>query len=698
MKLPPDAAVADQTRIPKSRLAGLRKLGIQSLGDLVLHYPKRHEDRSRFTRFPTESTREPVLIQGDIVKTGFLPFGKWRRGFEVIIQEQAGDALSNQVTLRWFNMPHLSKSLSVGFSVVAFGKAKLRGRKVLIDFPEFELLDESEESLIHLNRIVPIHPAAEGISPKKLREMIFHALEVTDLAAIPSMLPNPEAGDDRARMLHDIHFPASEAELAVARKALVFEEFFQMQVLLASRRVEIASAPMSAKKSNGRLLATFLDQLPFSPTGAQSRAISAIRDGMASPSRMHRLLQGDVGSGKTMVAAAAAIIALEAGFRSALLAPTQILAEQHWQTFQSWLEPHGVQVALRTGTRSESLMPDAPDLFHRGAPAPHHFPGAPQVIIGTHALLYGDVTIPDLGLILIDEQHKFGVRQRAKLAAAHPTADILVLTATPIPRTLAQTAYGDLDVTTLDELPTGRGKIITGVRPASKLKDAAKFIRSQIESGRQAFVVYPLIDESEKVASKAASEEFEKWVAELSPLRCALLHGRMDSDEKTRIMEAFRGHQTDVLVATTVIEVGIDVPNATIMLIENAERFGLSQLHQLRGRIGRGAHTSYCILVPGNSDPDVIERLKVLESTTDGFAVAEADLRLRGPGDILGTAQTGLPPLRLGDLSRDSDTLAAARRSAVAIFQADPKLERPENQRLKTWISGRRIAVEMADG
>lgn len=698
MKLSPDAAVADQPWVPKARLAGLRKLGIRSLGDLVLHYPKRHEDRSQFTRFPTEPTSEPVLIRGDIVKSGYLPFGKWRRGFEVTVQESATNVLSNQVVLRWFNMPHVAKSLSVGFSIVAYGKAKLRGRKILIDFPEYELLDEGEETLIHLNRIVPIHPAAEGISSKKLRALIYQALEVTDLSGIPCLVPNHDQPTARTQALRAIHFPTSQSDLESAREKLVFEEFFQMQVLLASRRAEIASAPQTAKHSTGELLNDFLKNLPFVPTGAQSRAIDSIRQGMSSSSRMHRLLQGDVGSGKTLVAAAAAIVALDAGFRTALLAPTQILAEQHWQTFKNWLEPLGVQVALRTSSRSEATTPAEPGLFEHRVPTPTRFPSGPQVVIGTHALLYGDVTIPDLGLILIDEQHKFGVMQRAKLAAANPNADILVLTATPIPRTLAQTAYGDLEVTTLDELPRGRGKIITGVRPASKLKDAAKFIRSQIETGRQAFIVYPLIDESEKVAAKAANEEFEKWVTEIPTARCALLHGRMDSDEKTRIMEAFRNHSTDVLIATTVIEVGIDIPNATVMLIENAERFGLSQLHQLRGRIGRGNHTSYCILVPGNSDPDVLERLKVLESTNDGFAVAEADLRLRGPGDILGTAQTGLPPLRLGNLSRDAETLTAAREAAAVIFQTDPTLNRLEHQPLRNWISQRRMSIEMADG
>lgn len=698
MKIAPETPIAELSWIPKPRITPLKKLGISTLGDLAGHFPRRHEDRSKFSRFPSEATNSPVLIRGDVIKVGFLPFGKWRRGFEATIQESSGDALSGQIVLRWFNMPHIAKALSVGFSIVAYGKTKMRGRKVLMDFPEYELVEEDSEVLIHLNRIVPVHPAGEGISAKKLRALIYRALEEIDLHALKSMVPRATAEQERAQAFRDIHFPESHAALKTARERLVFEEFFQMQALLASRRIEIAAAPQSAKPSTGLLLDAFIQQLPFTPTNAQFRAIEQIRQGMSAPARMHRLLQGDVGSGKTLVAVAAALIALEAGCRAALLAPTQILAEQHWRTFKQWLEPLGIQVALRTGSKSESLTLAEPTLFDREKPNAFNLPAGPHIVVGTHALLYGDVEIPDLGLIVIDEQHKFGVMQRAKLATAHPHADILVLTATPIPRTLAQTAYGDLEVTILDELPAGRGKIITGVRPTSKLKDAAKFIRSQIENGRQAYIVYPLIDESEKVSAKAAREEFEKWSVELQPHRCALLHGRMDANEKNAVMEAFRNREADVLIATTVIEVGIDIPNATIMLIENAERFGLAQLHQLRGRVGRGIHTSYCILIPGNSDPEVMERLHVLETTIDGFAVAEADLKLRGPGDILGTAQTGLPALRLGDLAKDGAVLQSARELAQTIFQIDPRLKLPAHATLRDWITEKRKLLEMADG
>ncbi len=694
----PDTKIDAVSWIPKTRVAPLQRLGISTLGDLVLHFPKRHEDRSRFSDFPTGATSEPILICGEVVKVGYLPFGKWRKGFEATIQEPINRGLAGQVVLRWFNMPYVAKAVSVGFSIVAYGKTKTRGKRVIMDFPEYELIEGTPEELIHLNRIVPVHPAGEGISPKKLREIIHRALSAVDLDAIPTVVPGADVGVDRAQALRDIHFPASGEDLERARERLVFEEFFQMQALLAARRAELQSIPQPEKSADGKLLASLLNAVGFTPTSAQDRAIKQIRAGILSPMRMHRLLQGDVGSGKTLVAAAAVVTAIEAGYRAAVLAPTQILAEQHWNTFKKWLEPLGIQVALRTGVRSESLAAPEATLFDAPPVTKTELPAPPQVVIGTHALLYGEVTIPDLGIVVIDEQHKFGVLQRAKLATAHPQADILVLTATPIPRTLAQTAYGDLEVTTLDELPAGRGKIITGVRPASKLRDAATFIRSQADAGRQAYVVYPLIDESEKVAAKAAKEEFEKWSTALHPYRCALLHGRMDSADKNTTMDAFRRGETHVLISTTVIEVGIDVPNATIMLIENAERFGLAQLHQLRGRVGRGAHTSYCILIPGNDEPDVLDRLRVLESTTNGFEVAEADLRIRGPGDILGIAQTGLPPLRLGNLHRDAEVLQRARDLAVGIFASDPKLEAPEHKLLSRWIATRLSKLALSDG
>lgn len=671
--------------IPKARVRSLTKLGLLTAKDLVLHFPHRHEDRSRFSSFPTADTDGPVLVRGEVVRCGYLPYGKWRRGFEAVVRESG--ALGGEITLRWFNMPHVAKTVAAGFDVLAFARVKSRGRRLIMDFPEFELLGDDEELPVHLNRIVPVHSAGEGISPKKLRELIHRALHEVDLAKIEWITP---ASSHDADVLRRIHFPDSWEELESARRELVFEELFQMQVLLAQRRRISMGASDTAKQNKSDLMAEFLGSLPFAPTQAQTRAINQVQRGMESSHRMHTLLQGDVGSGKTLVAAAAAAFAIGSGCRAAVMAPTQILAEQHYATLHRWFEPMGVSVALKTGSREEGLGASGPDLF---ATVPPGLADPPHIIVGTHALLYGDTRIERLGLIVIDEQHKFGVMQRARLAAENPAADILVLTATPIPRTLAQTAYGDLDVVVLDELPPGRGKIISGVRPASKLKDAAIFLRSQLEAGRQVYIVYPLIDESEKVAAKAAKEEFARWSAALTPHACGLLHGRMDTTEKQSVMSGFREGSLRVLISTTVIEVGIDVPNATVMLIENAERFGLAQLHQLRGRVGRGAHTSYCILIPSTSDEDALERLRVLEKTNDGFEVAEADLRFRGPGDVLGTAQTGLPPLRLADLTRDATVIQDARSLANEIFEHDPDLSDPAHKTLRTWIESRALPV-----
>jgi ATP-dependent DNA helicase RecG len=438
---------------------------------------------------------------------------------------------------------------------------------------------------------------------------------------------------------------------------------------------------------------------------------------------MNRLLQGDVGSGKTVVAIAAMLLAVESGYQAAFMAPTQILAEQHYDVLRRWLEPLGVRIALRTAARQEESGPLP--LFERVQESPRErdpgstgcqpvvsgsLPGTraraierqggslcspdeklittnqPQIVIGTHALLYDKVSFSNLGLVVIDEQHKFGVTQRAQLSAREPAPDVLVMTATPIPRTLTMTIYGDLDVSTIDEMPRNRGKIVTAVRDGSKLGEVLAFLRTQLEAGRQVYVIYPLIDESEKLDAKAAAAEYDLWRERLRPFRCDLLHGRIPAPEKQEIMERFRRGDTNTLISTTVLEVGVDVPNATVMLIENAERFGLAQLHQLRGRIGRGEHKSYCILLTSAKVKEASEKLAVLERTSDGFEVAEADWELRGPGDLLGTAQSGLPALKVGNLRTDAHLMLRARAAAVSILERDPRLELPENQRFRRLI------------
>ncbi|MDD5201321.1 MAG: ATP-dependent DNA helicase RecG, partial [Terrimicrobiaceae bacterium] len=654
----------------------LHKLGLRTLADLALHFPRRHEDRRHFAPFPDAPAAQPVLLCGTVVKAGHLPYGGWRRGYEATIEETGGGALARRVSCRWFNMPYVGKLIATGMRMVAYGRVKARGKRLFLDFPEFEMIEDEGDALIHLHRITPIHPGGEGLTPRRLREWIFQALHTADLTRIPSLLPGAEADPARAAALRAIHFPESFDDLEAARRLLVSEEFFAMQALIASRRARVDALPGRPKASPGALLDRLRAALPFALTGAQRRAIAQIRADMASDRRMNRLLQGDVGSGKTLVALSAALLAIEAGFQAVVMAPTQLLAEQHYANFTRLLGPLGVRVALRTGARRT----DANLELWAGE-------GAPQLLVGTQALLYEPDELRNPGLIVIDEQHKFGVLQRARLILRADAPDVLVMTATPIPRTLAQTAYGDLDITVIDELPANRGRIITGIRDPAKLPQAALFLRKQIEAGRQAYIVYPLVEESEKLEAKAAAAEFEKWRGLLAPHACGLLHGRLKPDEKDAAMRAFASGETKALVATTVIEVGIDVPNASVLLVENAERFGLAQLHQLRGRIGRDAHTSYCILMPGEDTPETREKLAVLERTRDGFEVAEADLRLRGPGDMLGTAQTGLPPLRLGDLARDAALLDEARQRATAIFRADPQLDCPEHAALKSWLA-----------
>jgi RecG-like helicase/REP element-mobilizing transposase RayT len=899
--------------IPRPKVLALRRLGIETAEDLLTHYPRRYEDRHQFPEFPRDESDKPVCLCGEVVKTRVLRFGGWKKIFEATLEESNSNALSQPLVLRWFNLHYVQKMIATGQQLVVFGKPKLRGKRLCMEHPEFEVIENDEEMSIHFRRITPIYPATEGLSQRVLRSIIFRLLD--ELSATPLETPAPAGlvDGDRRAALRAIHFPASWEARDEAREHLVLSEFFGMQMLIASRRTESHTRIGEAHCGRGDLLEKFVAALPFELTKAQSNVIGEIRRDLAAKHPMNRLLQGDVGSGKTVVAIAAILLAVEAGFQAALMAPTQILAEQHYAVLRLWLEPLGVRMSLRTGARTEDSEPlplfdraktlgstgcqpvasgSLPDTssgdlhssetktsrqaaannrlaacapqnlgvvepaYHRrnlphferpwakyvitfamrnhrrlsekardvvlqsilrwkdrryelyaACVMPDHvhlliepmierrdrndepvffslskilhsiksftankinkidntseavwetesfdrlirsesdlrekfayvarnpwdagvvpseaeykwvwYPGVefeekefaagcrkpqagslcspeavrsrdkPDVIIGTHALLYETVEFSKLGLVVIDEQHKFGVAQRARLTAREPAPDVLVMTATPIPRTLTMTVYGDLDVSIIDEMPSNRGKIITAARNESKLGEVLAFVRKQLEAGRQAYMVYPLIDESEKLDVKAAAAEFELWRERLHPYRCELLHGRIPAPEKQAIMERFRRGDTSVLISTTVIEVGVDVPNATVMLVENAERFGLAQLHQLRGRIGRGEHKSYCILLTSEKSPETESKLAVLEKTSNGFEVAEADWELRGPGDLLGTAQSGLPGLKIGDLRRDAQLMRAARSAAMSIFDTDPQLKRPENQRFQHLI------------
>jgi ATP-dependent DNA helicase RecG len=659
--LPADAGVAEIPGVSGREAAGLAAAGILTALDLLDWLPRRYEDRRRFDAFPAQAGGTPVCLRGTVVDSVQRRLGGGRGFYEAVVEDAGGGVFSSgRITCRWFNMPFVSKALAAGQEVVLFGKPKDQNGRLVIDHPEFEVVrGDSPASSIHLERIVPIYRSAGGVTPRRLREILHTLLGRVDPASLVPVY-DVDPSYPRAEAFGELHFPGSLEEAAAARRRFALEAFFAIQLRVAWRRARYAEQSGRVLGRRTTLLTAFYQSLPFDLTGAQKRSVREIIADMRSPRPMHRLLQGDVGSGKTFVALCAMLLAVDSGCQAALMAPTQILAEQHFLTFKKWLEPLGVRVALRTGARRETSELE--------------LAGEPQIVIGTHALLFEAGDFHDLGLVVIDEQHKFGVAQRAGLVRQGVTPDVLVMTATPIPRTLTLTLYGDLDVSLVDELPAGRGKIITAIRTGAKLAELTAFVREQLAAGRQAYLVYPLVEESGTVKAGAATEEHARWVKRLPRHQVGLLHGKLTADEKEAVMARFRAGEIHVLVATTVIEVGVDVPNANLMVIHHAERFGLAQLHQLRGRIGRGAHKSYCVLLTDGKNPEALEKLRVLEQSTDGFRIAEEDLRLRGPGDVLGTAQSGLVDARFAEFLSDPQLVRDARALADAVLAADPQL------------------------
>lgn len=646
--------------LPKETLA-LASAGLITLRHLIDWLPRRYEDRRRFDAFPASPGSEPVCIRGTVIDTRNR-FGPRARFYEAVVADTTSGSGLGPATLtcRWFNMPFLSKVLAAGQEIILHGKPKDFQGRIVIDHPEFEVIRLDAGPSIHLERIVPIYRNISSIAQRRLREIIHLALTEID----PASLAAPYDVDPtypRHEACREIHFPDSLEESDAARRRFALEEFFAVQLNVVWRRQRIVQTHGRILGQKTTLLTAFYQSLPFDLTEAQKRSIREILGDMRTPRPMNRLLQGDVGAGKTFVAMAAMLLAVDSGTQAALMAPTQILAEQHFLTFRRWLEPLGLRIALRTSARQEES----------------HLPieGAPQIIIGTHALLYDDALFADLGLIVIDEQHKFGVMQRGRLIAQGTRPDVLVMTATPIPRTLTMTIYGDLDVSILDERPAGRGKLVTALRIKPKQTDVTSFVKEQLAAGRQAYLVYPLVEESEKLNAEAATTAHGKWTTRLGGYQVGLLHGKLDAAAKDEVMRRFRDGEIHALVATTVIEVGVDVPNANLMIIHHADRFGLAQLHQLRGRIGRGEHKSYCILLTDGKSPDAMEKLQVMEKTSDGFVIAEEDLRLRGPGDLLGTMQSGLGDFRFPDFLADTLLLREARALADGVIEADPELD-----------------------
>lgn len=656
--------------VGEQRAVQLARLEIFTVRDLLLTMPRRYEDRRLLRSLNELKSGEWVAIQVEVVRTRWaLPrFGK---GYlEATVRDASGLAMC-----RWFNAKYLEGMLSPGVRLFLFGKVSIRKGLVVFDHPEVERTRDGEDESLHVGRIVPVYPLTENLGQRTMRRIVAAALEeyggqIED--ALPEVTRARRNFPEIQEALKQVHFPTSESEAAHARERLAFEEFLCMQLVLVARKYH-SEHDLEGRsfQPDGNLREQFLKSLPFELTGAQQQALAEIREDMARPHPMHRLLQGDVGSGKTVVAACAAVDAIECGAQVALMVPTEILAHQHAHTFRERLRPLGIKVGLLTGSLTEEQK-----IAARAALSD----GRTQVVVGTHSLIQDRVVFRDLGLVIIDEQHRFGVEQRGSLYTKSRHPDVLVMTATPIPRTLAMTWYGDLDVTTIRQMPKGRQPIVTRVISEKLLPEAYAFIRKQAAKGRQAYLVYPLVSESEQLDLKAATATLEELrVGALAGVELGLVHGQMKTEERDRVMKKFRSGEVQVLVATSVIEVGVDVPNATVMLVENAEHFGLAQLHQLRGRIGRGSHKSFCILQGHPNTKDAWRRLRVLEKTTDGFKIAEEDFLIRGMGNLFGREQSGGVVFKVADPLRDTRLLEEARREAFLLIESDPRLRKPEH-------------------
>ncbi len=684
--LPPLARpVSTLWGVGPERAAQLARLNIHSLEDLLLHRPRRYEDRRHCRPIVELSSSEAATARGTVVAMGVKRFRKGAKSvFELILDD--GTA---RLHCRWWNLPFMESYFEIGDEVFVFGK--LSGLKPrTIDHPETEVVEGTEENFIHLNRLAPVYPLTEGLPQRWLRGLIWRTLQrhEGDIAEpwpqIESKVQGPEskvslASDatsaklstldsglwtslpSRSNAVHMLHFPETLDDTEIARRRLALDEFIALQrdIQLRRKRFEAKSQALPCRGDN-RLIKPFLTQLGFALTPAQTRVLREIRQDLGGAHPMRRLLQGDVGAGKTVVAACSALMAIESGFNVALMAPTEILAEQHFRNFVHWFEPLGVRVKLRTGSHKAAEVQSPNSTVTEPL-----LPGSAFLVVGTHALIEPTFAPPNLGLVIIDEQHKFGVTQREQLVRKGCYPHLLVMTATPIPRTLGLTLYGDLDMSMIDELPPGRGRVRTFVREADKLPNVWEFVRGKLSEGRQAYIVYPRVEDTAGGSTKAVLKEFERVQSALAPHRVGFVHGRLSGREKEETMAAFRASKLQALLATSLIEVGLDVPNATLMVVENAEQFGLAQLHQLRGRIGRGAHESFCILLSNAQNEEARQRLQVVAETTDGFRIAEADLKLRGPGELLGREQSGLPRFRFGDLRQDFELIQQARELAA---------------------------------
>ena len=659
--------------VGEKRAQAFAKLGVHTVRDLLAFFPRAYEDRRVFYRIAEAPVDTPVCVRAMVAAAPNAV--RARRGLTFIKLRAVDETGSLDIT--YFNQNWLRDQLVPGVSYVFYGRVGESGRRRTMTNPAFEREDDQG---VVTGRIMPIYRLSAGLSQKLIMQCVRSALDACE--NVPDILPESVREKyrlARARFSYEnIHFPRDDVSLDQARERLVFEELFVLSGALELMRVR-------RKEHDGVVLPTvpsdeFWSSLPFSPTGAQRRAVEEALEDMRSGRPMNRLLQGDVGSGKTLVAAALIWHAVRSGYQAAFMAPTEILAEQHFLTLSELLEPFGVRIVKLTGSMTAAQKRRAVEKLTLGEA---------DAAVGTHALISGNVTFSDLALVITDEQHRFGVEQRSALTGKGLHPHVLVMSATPIPRTLALIIYGDLDISVLDELPPGRTPVETYAVGEEMRQRIWSFVRRLVGEGRQVFIVCPMVEESEELPDtvKSAQEYAEHLQRDIFPdLRVACVHGRMKAREKDAVMSAFAAGEADILVSTTVIEVGVDVPNAALMIVENADRFGLSQLHQLRGRVGRGRHKSYCVLFSDSHADSVKSRLKIMTETNDGFLISQEDLRLRGPGDFFGSRQHGLPEMHVADLSGDMRVLKQAQLEAQSVLRADPELARAENSPLKRRI------------
>ncbi|KAB2880206.1 ATP-dependent DNA helicase RecG [bacterium] len=670
-------------RIGPKRSEALYEVGIFTLWDLLNYFPRRYLDRSHVLPIKDLKLHEAATVVGRVENFSLIKNRKgWGSRFRLILEDDTG-----HINLVWFQgAQYYENAFERGNILAVYGKVEFYNGERQITHPEFDRLeDEEENNFLHTGSIIPVYPSGEALRKKwfdsrGFRRLIKPLLPMTD--TLEETLPRPIVERNKLLSIQatysQIHFPLSMDNLEKAQERIKFEELFYLQLMMAYRKKRITSAQKGIVFSKvGDKTKELISKLPFQLTADQKKVLREIHADMQSPHCMNRLIQGDVGSGKTIVALLAILIAVENGYQTAFMAPTEILAEQHYYVIQEYLWSMNIRVSLLKGGQKKSdrekILSDIQN--HQT-----------DIVIGTHAIFQEQVEFKRLGLIVIDEQHRFGVMQRAeirqKAVAQRIYPDVLVMTATPIPRTLAMAVYGDLDISVIAELPIGRKPIKTVSRKEDARKKIYEFIRTEIKKGRQCYIVYPLIEESEKSDLKAATEAFEYLSKKIFPdLRLGLLHGKMKSPEKQNVMSQFKNHEIYILVSTTVIEVGVNIPNATIMLIEHAERFGLTQLHQLRGRVGRGGEQSYCVLMLAKDGliEESLARIKVMEETNDGFKIAEEDLKLRGPGEFFGTKQSGLPELKMAHILFDQELMKKARQAAFDLVKNDPQLRSTEN-------------------